>query len=56
MLAPLVLKYLADRKRENNLGTEEIQHETQNATQEIAQQVRQMNKEDSPNRGLSRAF
>ena len=52
VLAPLVLKYLADRKRENNLGTEEIQHETQNATQEIAQQVRQMNKEDSPNRGL----
>lgn len=52
VLAPLVLKYLADRKRDQNLSAQDIQNETQNATQEVAQQVREYNKADAPNRGL----
>lgn len=52
VLAPLVLKYLADRKREQNLDSQAIQNETQNATTQVAQQVREYNKSDTQNKGL----
>jgi len=52
VLAPLVLKYLADQKQKNNLGPTEIKNETQNATQEVAQQVRNYNQTDQSSGGL----
>jgi len=52
VLAPLVLKYLADRKKEQNLDPQAVQNETQNATTQVAQQVREYNKSDTQNKGL----
>lgn len=52
VLAPLVLKYLADRKRENNLDAQAVQNETQNATTQVAQKVRDFNAQDSGSGGL----
>ena len=52
VLAPLVLKYLADRKKEQNLDPQAVQNETQNATIQVAQQVREYNKSDTQNKGL----
>ena len=46
VLAPLVLKYLADRKREKNLDAQAIQNETQKATAQVAKQVRDFNVSD----------
>lgn len=47
ILAPLVMKFLADRKQEKNLGPDEIQKETQEVSHEATQQVRNLNKTDS---------
>ena len=52
VLAPLVLKYLADRKRENNLDAQAVQNETQNATTQVAKQVRDLNTTDGGSGGL----
>ena len=52
VLAPLVLKYLADRKRENNLDAQAVQNETQNATTQVAQRVREMNTSGNNGGGL----
>ena len=52
VLAPLVLKYLADRKRENNLDAQAVQNETQNETTQVAKQVRQFNAPDGSGGGL----
>jgi|SRR5690625_1011561 len=51
ILAPLIMKYLADRKQEKNLGPNEIQRETQEVSHEATQQVRDYNKTDN-NGGL----
>lgn len=52
VLAPLVLKYLADRKQENNLDAKAIQNETQNATTQVAKQVRKLNASEDNSNGL----
>lgn len=52
VLAPIALKYLADKKRENNLDAQGVQQETQNITREAAQQVRTINKDDQKDFGL----
>lgn len=52
VLAPLVLKYLADQKREKNLDTQQVQQETQNITREAAMQVREHNKTEQKDYGL----
>lgn len=52
ILAPIVLKYLADRKREDNLDAQAVQNETENVTHEVAQQVRERNKSDADDKGL----
>lgn len=46
VLAPLVLKYLADRKHEKNLDPQAVQNETQKATAQVAKQVRDFNVSD----------
>ena len=46
VLAPLVLKYLADRKHEKNLDAQAVQNETQKATAQVAKQVRDFNVSD----------
>lgn len=52
ILAPIVLKYLADRKREDNLDAQAVQNETENVTHEVTQQVRERNKSAADNKGL----
>ena len=52
VLAPLVLKYLADRKREKNLDAQAVQNETQNATTQVAKKVRDFNAPDGSGGGL----
>lgn len=43
VLAPLAIKYLADRKRENNLDSKGIQQETQSLTREATKQAKDLN-------------
>lgn len=52
VLAPIALKYLADKKRDNNLDAQGVQQETQNITREAAQQVRSINRDDQKDYGL----
>lgn len=52
ILAPIVLKYLADQKREKNLDAQQVQRETQTITREAAQQVREYNKTEQKDYGL----
>lgn len=43
ILAPIVMKYLADQKREKNLGAQDVHHENQNVLQEVIRQVQHQN-------------
>lgn len=52
ILAPIVLKFLADKKSEKNLDAQAVQRETQDATQEAARQVRERSKDNQLDLGL----
>ena len=51
ILAPIAIKYLADRKRQQNLDAQGVQKEIQNLTREAAMQARDYNKNDQANSG-----
>lgn len=51
ILAPIAIKYLADRKRQQNLDAQGVQRETQNLTREAAMRARDHNKNDPSNSG-----
>ncbi len=51
ILAPLAIKYLAERKQQQNLDAQGVQQETQNITREAAMQARELNKSDQTNSG-----
>lgn len=51
ILAPIAIKYLADRKRQQNLDAQGVQQETQNLTREAAMKARDFNKEQPSNSG-----
>lgn len=46
ILAPIAIKYLADRKRQQNLDAQGVQKETQNLTREAAMRARDFNTND----------
>ncbi len=51
VLAPLAIKYLADRKKQKNLDAQGVQQETQTLTQEAARQACDLDKSQSSGSG-----
>lgn len=51
ILAPIAIKYLADRKREQNLDSQGVQRETEKLTRETAMQARDYNQNQSSGAG-----
>lgn len=52
VLAPLVIKYLADQKYEKKLDAEDIQRETQTVTREATTQVKKLSRENPKDYGV----
>ena len=52
VLAPLVIKYLADQKHEKKLDAEDIQRETQTVTREATTQVKKLSRENPKDYGV----
>lgn len=52
ILAPIVLKYFADQKREKNLDDKQLQRQTQDVTREAAQQVQRQSADGQKDFGI----